>query len=67
MKNLAPKYLQSYLSSQVLNQYSTKNLLTTLPSKALSFSNAFFPYCINEWNNLNDNLRNANYIYKFKN
>ena len=27
----------------------------------------FFPYCINEWNKLNDNLRNASSIYKFKN
>ena len=54
-----------------MNQYSTraakKNLLTTLPSRTLSFSNTFFPYCINEWNKLNDNLRNANSIYKFKN
>ena len=71
VKNLAPKYLQSYLLPQALNQYSTrvakKNLLTALPSRTLSFSNTFFPYYINEWNKLNDNLRNANSIYKFKN
>ena len=71
MKNLAPEYLQSYLLPQALNQYSTrfakKNLLTTLPSKTLSFSNTFLPHCINEWNKLNDNLRNPNSIYKFKN
>ena len=70
VKNLAPKYLQSYLLPQALNQYSTrsakKNLLTTLPSRTLSFSNKFFPYCIKEWNKLNDNLRNENSIYKFK-
>ena len=30
-------------------------------------TNTFFPYCINELNKLNDNLRNANSIYKFKN
>ena len=71
VKNLAPKYLQSYLLYQVLNQYPTrsanKSLLTALPSRTLSFSNTFFPYCINEWNKLNDNLINENSIYKFKN
>ena len=67
VKNLAPKYLQSYLLPQALNQCSTrvakKNLLTTLPSRTLTFSSTFFPYCNNEWNKLNDNLRNANSIY----
>ena len=37
VKNLAPKYLQSYVLPEVLNQYSTrvakKNLLTTLPQE----------------------------------
>ena len=54
-----------------MNQYSTrvakKNLVTTLPSRAVSFSNTFFPYCINERKKLNDNLGNANSVYKFKN
>ena len=67
----APKYLQIYLLPQALDEYSTrsakKNLQTPLPSRTLSFSNTLFPYCINEWNKLNGNLRNANSIYKFKN
>ena len=71
VKNPAPKYLQSYLLPQAMNQYSTrvakKNLLTALASRTLSFSNTFFPHCINVWNKLNHNLRNANSIYKFKN
>ena len=54
VKNLAHKYLQSYFLPEALNQYSTrvakKNLLTTLPSRTLTFSNTFFPYCINQWN-----------------
>ena len=52
VKNLALKYLQSYLLPQALNQYSTrsakKNLLTALLLRTLSFSNMFFPYCINQ-------------------
>ena len=71
VKNPAPKYLQSYLLPQAMNQYSTrvakKNLLTALASRTLSFSNTFFPHCINVWNKLNHNLRIANSIYKFKN
>ena len=71
MKDLAPKHLQSYLLPQALNQYSSrsakKNLLTALPLRTLSFSNAFFPYCISEWHKLNDNLRNENSTYKIKN
>ena len=70
VKNLAPKYLQSYLLTQALNEYSTrstkKKLLIPLPSRALSFSNTFFPYCINDWNKLHGNLKKANSIYKFK-
>ena len=71
VKNPVPKYLQSYLLPQMLNQYTTrcakKNLLPALPSRTPLFRNTFFPYCINEWNKLNDNVRNANSIYKFKN
>ena len=71
VENLAPKYLQSYLLHQVLNQYSNipakKNLLTALPSKRLSYSNTLFPYCVNEWNKLINNFRHENSLYKFKN
>ena len=67
-ENLASKYLQNYLLPQALNQYSRKsakkNLLTILSSKMLSFCSTFFPYCINDWIKLNDNLRNANAIFK---
>ena len=70
-RNVAHKYLQSYLLHQALNQYSArvamKNLLRILSSRTLSFSNIFFPYCINKRSKLNDNLRNATSIYKFKN
>ena len=52
VKNLSPKYPQRYLLPQTLNQYSIRDakrhLLTTLLSRTLSFSNTFFPYCINE-------------------
>ena len=63
VKSTAPKYLQSYLLPQALDEYSTrsakKNLPTPLPSRTLSFSNTFFPYCINEWNKLNNKNSNS--------
>ena len=31
--------------------------MTALPSGALSFNNAFFPQCVNDWNKLNDNFK----------
>ena len=70
MNILAPKYLQSYLLPHALSQYSSrpakKNLLTALPSRSLSFSNAFFLYCINECKKLNANLRYTHSIDEFK-
>ena len=62
---------KSYLLLQSLNQYSIrsakKNSVTALPSRTLSFSNTFFPYGINEWNKLNESLKNPDSIYELKN
>ena len=48
IENIAPKYLQSYLLPQTLNQYSSrsakKNLLIVLSSRTLSFSNTMPTY-----------------------
>ena len=34
-------------------------------SRTKAFSKTFFPYCFDEWNNLNPEIRNAKSIYKF--
>ena len=36
------------------------------PSRTKSFKKSFFPYCINEWNNLTAKIRNAKTINIFK-
>ena len=59
VKNLAPKYLQSYLLPEAMNQY--------FPTRVTITWQHVLPYCIYEWDKLNDNLRNANYLYQFKN
>ena len=62
MKDFAPKYVQSYLLPQRLNQYPTR-------SAKICYWQLYSQehYCVNEWNKLNDNLRSANSIYKLKN
>ena len=35
-------------------------------SKIKSFNNTFFPYCINEWNNLTVEIRNSKSVSAFK-
>ena len=39
--------------------------MSSLPEQNL-LKKTFFPYCINEWNNLNAEVRNAKSIYIFK-
>ena len=37
-----------------------------IPSRSKTFRKTFFPYCINEWNNLKPEVRNAKQIGVFK-
>ena len=52
------------------NKYPLRSVssgkLKCIPSKTKSFSKTFFPYCTDEWNKLNPEIRNAKSIYKFK-
>ena len=42
------------------------SVIISIPSRTKSFKKAFYP-CINEWNNLNTEIRNARSLYIFKN
>ena len=42
------------------------NKPNVIPSRTKAFKYTFFPYCINEWNNLNAEVRNAKSIKIFK-
>ena len=65
-----PKYLHSYLTSPSQENYLLRSALTakvdSIPSRTNFFIITFFPYCINEWNNLNTEVRNAKSIRIFK-
>ena len=65
-----PKYLYSYLTFPTPENYPLRSALTNkanvIPSRTKTFKKTFFPYCINEWNNLNAKVRNAKSIKFFK-
>ena len=42
------------------------NKTNVIHSRTKSFKKTFFPYCINEWNNLNAEVRNAKSVKFFK-
>ena len=52
------------------NKYPLRSVssgkLKCIPSRTKSFSKTCFPLCIEEWNKLNPEIRNAKSIYKFK-
>ena len=56
VKGLLPKYLYSYLKFPSKENYPLRSALTTkinpILSRSKTFRKTFFPYCINEWNNL---------------
>ena len=70
VNGLLPEYLYSYLKFPSQENYPLRSALTTkinpIPSRSKTFRKTFFPYCINEWNNLKPEVRNAKQIGVFK-
>ena len=65
-----PKYLYWYLTLPSQENYTFRSASTSKTNLSLQEQNLlkrpFFPYCINEWNSLNDDVRNAKSIHIFK-
>ena len=70
VNGLLPGYLSSYLKFHSQENYPLRSASTTkinpIPSRSKSFRKTFFPYCINEWNKLKPEVRNAKQIGVFK-
>ena len=70
VNGILPDYLHSCIDFFSQNKYPLRSVssckLKCIPSRTKSFSKKFFPYCIDEWNKLNPEIRNAKSIYKFK-
>ena len=67
---LLPVYLQSYLSYCGEGIYQTRSAnqknLREFSTTTKIFESSFFPYCIKEWNNLNEELREIKSTVQFK-
>ena len=70
VNGLLLNYLYSYLHFSSEEIYPLRSAasskLIQFSSRTISFKNAFFPYCVNEWNNLKANIRNAKSLNIFK-
>ena len=70
VNSLLPDYLYSYLDFPSQINYSLRSGLASVIKPSLSrtksFKNTFFPYCINEWNNLTVEIRNSKSVSAFK-
>ena len=67
---LLPDYLYSYLDFSSQINYPSRSVsasvIKPLLSRTKSFKNTFFPYYINEWNNLTVEIRNSKLISTLK-
>ena len=67
---LLPDYLHPYLDFPSQINYAlwlaSASVIKPFLSRTKSFKNTFFPYCINEWNNLTAEIRNSKSVSAFK-
>ena len=71
VNGLIPDYLYSYLDFSSEENYPLKSAtasckLRPISSSTKSFKNTSLPYCVNEWNNLKADIRNAKSLNIFK-
>ena len=62
----APSYLKSIVPSFVSSRDIHSNIIRQFKTNSLYFASSFFPYCINEWNNLSQEIREISTVSKFK-
>ena len=70
VNGLLPDCLYSCLDCPSQINYSLRSVSTSVikppMSRTKSFKNTFFPYCMNEWNNLTVEIRNSKSVSAFK-
>ena len=70
LNGLTLKYLFDIIPVSNDSRYNTiaqsKSKLTQFYTRTKSFSNSFFPFCIKEWNKLDDKIRNLPSVSGFK-
>ena len=70
VNGLLPDYLYSYLNFASQQNYLLRSAeaskIMPISARTKSFKKSFFPYCINEWNNLKVDIRNSKSFSIFK-
>ena len=70
VKGLSPRYLTKYVNLRSTSNYQTrsanKNNLEEFSCRTESFKHSFFPFCVREWNKLDNTIRDAESIKQFK-
>ena len=66
VKGLSPPYLTKYVNLRSTSNYHTrsanKNNLQEFSCRTESFKHSFIPFCVREWNKLDNTLRDAESI-----
>ena len=69
-KGLPPQYLTKFVNLRSTSNYQTrsgnKNNLQEFSCITESFKHFFFPFCVREWNKLDNTIRDAESIKQFK-
>ena len=67
---MSPRYLTKYVNLRSTSNYQTrsanKNNLQEFSCRTESFKHSFFPFCVREWNKLDNTIRDAESVKQFK-
>ena len=66
LTNQSPFYLFSYLPSRNISQ-RYPNTFNNFRCRTTAFQNSFFPYCVDQWNQLSSDIRNNTSYSAFRN
>ena len=61
----SPSYLFDYLPSRTISQ-RYPNCFNSFNCRTVSFQNYFFPHSVNQWNQLNPEIRNSTSLHIFR-
>ena len=65
---MAPSYLLDHLPEITAPNVSLRRNIIRAPiSRTERYDNSFFPFCINNWNNIDDTIKSLPSLNEFKN
>ena len=68
LNGMAPSYLVDHLPEITAPNVSLRRNIIRAPiSRTERYDNSFFPFCINNWNNIDDTIKSLPSLNEFKN